>query len=103
MHGSLPLLYVTAAADALSASLIAGLLNGLLAQLSDEKSWGELFGLTQALTGLASLITNLVYGALSLLTLSAPFYWFALCMAALAVLAMRLPIPTEPPPAAEAK
>jgi DHA1 family tetracycline resistance protein-like MFS transporter len=95
VQSSLVLLYVAAAADALSASLIAGLLNGLLAQLSDEESRGELFGLTQALSGLASLVTTLAYGGLSLLALNAPFYWFAACMAALAVLAIRLKIPTE--------
>lgn len=99
VHSSVVLLYVAAAADALSASLIAGLLNGLVAQLSDEENRGELFGITQALTGLASLITTLVYGGLSLLSLSAPFYWFAACMAALAVAAMRLQIPTKPEPA----
>jgi len=99
VHSSVVLLYVAAAADALSASLIAGLLNGLVAQLSDEENRGELFGITQALTGLASLVTTLVYGGLSLLSLSAPFYWFAACMAALAVAAMRLQIPTEPEPA----
>lgn len=91
VHDSKLLLYLAAAADALSVSLIGGLLNGLVAQLSDEESRGELFGITQALMGLASLITTLIYGALSLLSLSAPFYWFALSMAALAVLAMRLP------------
>jgi DHA1 family tetracycline resistance protein-like MFS transporter len=97
VHSSLPLLYIAAAADALSASLIAGLLNGLLAQLSEEESRGELFGLTQALAGLASLVTTLAYGALSLVALNAPFYWFAACMAVLAVLAMRLDLPTEKP------
>jgi DHA1 family tetracycline resistance protein-like MFS transporter len=97
VHSSLALLYVAAAADALSASLIAGLLNGLLAQLSEEESRGELFGLTQALSGLASLVTTLAYGGLSLLALNAPFYWFAACMAALAVLAMGLKLPTEKP------
>jgi DHA1 family tetracycline resistance protein-like MFS transporter len=97
VHSSVPLLYIAAAADALSASLIAGLLNGLLAQLSDEESRGELFGLTQALAGLASLVTTLAYGGLSLLAINAPFYWFAACMAALAVLAMRLQLPAEEP------
>lgn len=97
VHSSLPLLYIAAAADALSASLIAGLLNGLLAQLSEEESRGELFGLTQALSGLASLVTTLAYGGLSLVALNAPFYWFAACMAALAILAMRRKLPTEKP------
>jgi DHA1 family tetracycline resistance protein-like MFS transporter len=98
VHDSKALLYVAAAADAVSVSLVGGLLNGLVAQLSEEETRGELFGITQALTGLASLVTTLVYGALSLLSLSAPFYWFALSMAALAVFAMRLkPADTEAP------
>jgi DHA1 family tetracycline resistance protein-like MFS transporter len=100
VHGSVTLLYIAAAADALSASLIAGLLNGLLAQLSDEHSRGELFGITQALAGLASLVTTLAYGGLSLLAINAPFYWFAACMAVLAILAMRLQLPAEESPKA---
>jgi hypothetical protein len=96
VHSSVLLLYLAAAADAISVSLIGGLLNGLVAQLSGEDDRGELFGITQALAGAASLVTTLVYGALSLVSLNAPFYWFALCMAVLAVMAMRLVLPPEP-------
>lgn len=88
-----------AAADAVSVSSVGELLNGLVAQLSEEETRGELFGITQVLMGLASLVTTPVCGALSLVVLNASFYWFTLSMAALAVFAMRLKPPTALRPA----
>lgn len=88
---SLPLLYGAVAVDSMSVALIAGLLNGFLAKLTTDDDRGELFGLNQALTGMASLLTTLVYGGLSTIQLSLPFYWFAASLAALAILCWRLP------------
>lgn len=88
---SLPLLYGAVAVDSLSVALITGLLNGFLAKLTTDDDRGELFGLNQALTGIASLLTTLVYGGLSTIQLSLPFYWFAASLAALAILCWRLP------------
>ncbi|WP_324671711.1 MFS transporter [Hymenobacter sp. GOD-10R] len=66
--------------DCLTLSLIQGLLEGLLAQRTTDTNRGEIFGLNQAMQGLASIATTLVFGALSLLDLRLPFAWFALCL-----------------------
>lgn len=91
LGASLPLLYATVAIDALLVSLISGLLNGFLAKLTTDEDRGELFGLNQALTGIASLLTTLVYGGLATIHLNLPFYWFAASLAVLGVLCRRLP------------
>ncbi|XWW48028.1 MFS transporter [Fibrella sp. USSR17] len=88
---SLPLLYATVAVDALLVSLISGLLNGFLAKLTSDEDRGELFGLNQALTGIASLTTTLVYGGLATINLNLPFYWFAASLAVLGTLCWKLP------------
>lgn len=87
---SLSLLYGAVAVDALLVSLVSGLLNGFLAKLTTDEDRGELFGLNQALTGIASLLTTLVYGGLSTIHLSLPFYWFAASLVALGTLCWRL-------------
>ncbi len=84
------LLYATAAVDSLTISLLGGVLNGLVAQQTADGDRGEVLGITQALTGLASLITTLIYGGLSAFDVRLPFYWFALSLAALAILAQRI-------------
>ncbi|SHJ74054.1 MFS transporter, DHA1 family, tetracycline resistance protein [Hymenobacter daecheongensis DSM 21074] len=75
--------------DCLSLSLIQGLLEGLLAQRTTDEDRGEIFGLNQALQGLASFATTLIFGGLSVLDLRLPFGWFALCLAAVAWQARR--------------
>jgi DHA1 family tetracycline resistance protein-like MFS transporter len=75
--------------DCFTLSLIQGLLEGLLAQRTTDEDRGEIFGLNQALQGLASFATTLVFGALSVLDLRLPFAWFGLCLAAVAWLARR--------------
>lgn len=98
------LLYATAAVDSLTVALLGGVLNGLVAQQTADDDRGEVLGITQALTGVASLITTLIYGGLSAVDVRLPFYWFALSLAALAVLAFRIqgqiqedPAPDEDP------
>jgi DHA1 family tetracycline resistance protein-like MFS transporter len=66
--------------DCLSISLIQGLLEGLLAQRTTDTNRGEVFGLNQAMQGLASIVTTLVFGVLSLVDLRLPFAWFGLCL-----------------------
>jgi len=77
---SIPALVVLTILDCLTLSLIQGLLEGLLAQRTTDTNRGEIFGLNQAMQGLASIATTLVFGALSLLDLRLPFAWFALCL-----------------------
>ncbi|MCC2548136.1 MFS transporter [Hymenobacter sp. BT175] len=77
-------LYVLVTIDCLTLSLIQGLLEGLLAQRTTDEDRGELFGLNQALQGLASFATTLVFGALSVLDLRLPWAWFTVCLAAVA-------------------
>ncbi|TGE25436.1 MFS transporter [Hymenobacter aquaticus] len=86
---SRPLLYLIITLDCLTLSLIQGLLEGLLAQRTTEEDRGEIFGLNQAVQGLASFATILVCGGLSVVRLELPFAWFAACMAAVAWQAWR--------------
>lgn len=79
--------YVLVTIDCLTLSLIQGLIEGLMAQRTSDDDRGEIFGINQALQGLASFGTTLVFGALSLLDLRAPFIWFSLCLAVVAWLA----------------
>ncbi|QIL77378.1 MFS transporter [Hymenobacter sp. HDW8] len=82
-------LYVLVTLDCMTFSLIQGLLEGLLAQRTTEANRGEVFGLNQALQGLASFATTLVFAGLSVLDLRLPWAWFALCLAAVAWQARR--------------
>lgn len=86
---SLLWLYILITIDCLTFSLIQGLIEGLMAQLTTDEDRGEVFGINQALQGLASFVTTLVFGVLSLLDLGLPFAWFAACLAMVAWLARR--------------
>ncbi|AUD01151.1 MFS transporter [Spirosoma pollinicola] len=80
-------LYILVTIDCLTFSLIQGLIEGLMAQLTTDEDRGEIFGINQALQGVASFITTVVFGCLSLLDLRLPFGWFAACLAVVAWLA----------------
>ncbi len=84
-------LYVLITIDCLTISLIQGLIEGLMARHTTNTDRGEIFGLNQAMQGLASIVTTLVFGGLSLLDLRFPFGWFAVCIGAVAWLAWRNP------------
>ncbi|QIP16135.1 MFS transporter [Spirosoma aureum] len=84
---SLVWLYILITIDCLTLSLIQGLIEGLMAQLTTDEDRGEVFGINQALQGLGSFATTLIFGALSLLDLRLPFAWFAVCLAIVAWLA----------------
>ena len=79
---SRPALYGLVTLDCLTYSLIAGMLEGQLAQQTAEHNRGEIFGLSQAFQGLASFVSTFVFGALSLVDLRLPWVWFALCLVA---------------------
>ncbi len=83
-------LYAIVTLDCLSFSLILGLLEGLLAQKTTDADRGEIFGLNQAMQGLASFGTTLVFGLLSLADLRLPFVWFAACFGLVVWLSRRL-------------
>ncbi|MBD2715559.1 MFS transporter [Microvirga sp. STR05] len=90
-------LYVLVIIDCLTLSLIQGLLEGLLAQRTTDADRGEIFGLNQAFQGLASFVTTLIFGGLSVMDLRLPWAWFALCLAAVAGLAAwRMPAVQKP-------
>ena len=84
-------LYVLVTIDCLTISLIQGLIEGLMARHTTDTDRGEIFGLNQAMQGLASIGTTLVFGGLSLIDLRLPFLWFALCVGAVAWLASLTP------------
>jgi hypothetical protein len=74
VHVSKPLVYLYSAADAVSVSLAGGLLNGLVAQLSEEGGRGKLLDITQLIIWLTSHVITLVHDTRSLVSLSALFY-----------------------------
>lgn len=74
-------LYVLITLDCLTFSLIQGLIEGLLARHTTEADRGDIFGINQALQGVASFVTTLVFGVLSIIDLRLPFVWFAACLA----------------------
>ncbi|TGE16799.1 MFS transporter [Hymenobacter elongatus] len=82
-------LYVIITLDCFTLSLIQGLLEGLLAQRTTDEDRGEIFGLNQAVQGLASFATIVVCGGLSVVRLELPFAWFGACIAAVAWQAWR--------------
>jgi MFS transporter, DHA1 family, tetracycline resistance protein len=74
------LLYGLITLDCLSIGLISGMVEGLIAQHTGEEDRGELFGLVQGLQGFASLLTTVLFGALSVVDLRLPFVWFMLTL-----------------------
>ncbi|ADB40528.1 MFS transporter [Spirosoma linguale] len=80
-------LYILVTVDCLTFSLIQGLIEGLMAQLTSDEDRGEIFGINQALQGVASFVTTVIFGALSLIDLRLPFAWFGTCLAVVAWLA----------------
>ena len=89
VDSSMRWLYVLITIDCLTFSLIQGLIEGLMAQRTTDEDRGEIFGINQALQGLASFVTTLIFGILSFVDLRLPFGWFAACLAAVAWLARR--------------
>ncbi|NID11714.1 MFS transporter [Fibrivirga algicola] len=82
-------LYVIITIDCFTYSLIQGLIEGLMAQKTTDTDRGEVFGLNQAMQGLASFGTTLIFGLLSIIDLRLPFAWFGLCLALVAWLARK--------------
>ncbi|SOD89369.1 MFS transporter [Spirosoma fluviale] len=82
-------LYILVTIDCLTFSLIQGLIEGLMAQLTSDEDRGEIFGINQALQGVASFVTTVVFGILSLIDLRLPFAWFGVCLSVVAWLAWK--------------
>ncbi|MEZ0485762.1 MFS transporter [Fibrella aquatica] len=82
-------LYIIITIDCLTYSLIQGLIEGLMAQKTTDTDRGEVFGLNQAMQGLASFGTTVVFGALSIIDLRLPFAWFGACLAMVAWLSRK--------------
>lgn len=78
-ESSVTLLYGVAGIDAVTVSLIGGLIGGILSEVTKEGGGqGEVFGNIQALGGLASFTTALVNSLLSGVSMKAPFVFCAL-------------------------
>ena len=73
-------LYIIVTLDCLTIGLLPGLMDGLIGRYTESDDRGEIFGITQALNGLSSFITTIIFGALSVISLQLPFYWFAVCL-----------------------
>jgi MFS family permease len=91
-ESSVTLLYVVAGIDALTVSLVGGLIGGILSEITREGGGqGEMFGNIQALGGLASFVTALVNSLLSGVSLKAPFIFCALSATVVIWWILRLP------------
>ncbi|MFD2935831.1 MFS transporter [Spirosoma flavum] len=91
-ESSVTLLYVVAGIDALTVSLIGGLIGGILSEVTqDGGGQGEVFGNIQALGGLASFVTALVNSLLSGVSMKAPFIFCALSSVVVVWWTLRLP------------
>lgn len=78
-EASVTLLYVVAGIDAVTVSLIGGLIGSILTEVTKEGGGqGEVFGNIQALGGVASFTTALVNSLLSGVSMKAPFIFCAL-------------------------
>ena len=89
-------MYALATVDCLTVSLVGGLLEGSLARQTTATNRGEVFGLNQAIQGLASFATTLVYAGLSLLDLRLPWVWFAGALAGVVWLSVGRRAPGAP-------
>lgn len=86
------MLYVVAGIDAVSVTLLGGIVGGILTKMVNEsEGQGETFGNVQGLAAVASFATAVVNSGLAGVSPKAPFFWFALCMAATAFMCARLP------------
>ncbi|MCU0445660.1 MAG: MFS transporter [Microscillaceae bacterium] len=83
-------MYAIVTVDCLVASPLVSTLDGLIAQQTTEEGRGELMGILESLNGLAGFVTTVVFGGLAFIHIALPFYWFALCVFGVGVLAYRL-------------
>ena len=91
-ESSVTLLYVIAGVDALTVSVLGGLIGGILTQVTQESGGqGEMFGNIQGLGGLASFVTALVNTLLSGVSMIAPFIFCALSATVVLWWVLRLP------------
>lgn len=86
------MLYIVAGVDALTVTLLGGIIGGVLTKMVNEsEGQGETFGNVQGLSAVASFATAVVNSGLAGISSKAPFFWFAACMAAVLILCLRLP------------
>ncbi|MBD2756459.1 MFS transporter [Spirosoma validum] len=91
-ESSVTLLYVVAGVDALTVSIIGGLIGGMLTNVTQAGGGqGEQFGTIQGLGGLASFVTALVNTLLSGVSMKAPFIFCALSSVVVVWWTLRLP------------
>ena len=91
-ESSTTLLYIVAGIDAITVSLIGGLIGGILTVVTKEGGGqGEMFGNIQALGGLASFTTAFVSTGLSGVSMIAPFIFCAVSSLVVVWWAMHLP------------
>lgn len=79
-ESSLLLLYIMISVDCLTISFLPSMFDGLIAEKTNDETRGEVFGIVQAINGLMGFATTVVLGGLSLISLTLPFYWFAVCL-----------------------
>jgi MFS transporter, DHA1 family, tetracycline resistance protein len=90
--GSVAILYIAGAVDAVSVGLLAGLISGLTSALvAQSDGQGSVFGDTQALGGVVSFGVAVMTTLLTALEPRAPFAFYALALAVIAYRAIHLP------------
>jgi len=74
------MIYAIITIDCMTISFVPSVLESLIGSQTNEYNRGKIFGIQQMIGSLASIVTALVFGFLSLISIELPFYWFALCL-----------------------
>ncbi len=88
---SLVVLYLVVVVDMVTVALIPGLIEGRIGQEAAEGERGEVFGLSQGINSLMTVISTAIFTGLAVFDVRLPWVFFALCMAAAAVVSRPRP------------
>ena len=84
------MLYALVPFDVMSASLMDGIIQGLIGKKLLENERGSVNGLIQGFSGIVAFLSPVIAAILSLLGVGVPFFWFSFCLVLLFILALRL-------------
>jgi DHA1 family tetracycline resistance protein-like MFS transporter len=77
---SLVVLYLVVAVDMVTVAFIPGIIEGRIGQEADETERGEVFGLSQGINSLMTVVSTLAYTALAEVDVRLPWIFFGVCL-----------------------
>jgi MFS transporter, DHA1 family, tetracycline resistance protein len=83
-------LYLLVPLDIISVSLLDGLIQGMIGKHLPENRRGSINGLIQGFSGVVAFASPVVAAFLSFAGVGVPFFWFAACLIAVGVFALKL-------------